>query len=250
MKEEKVKEIKKKIIDKAVDKGLEVVIKPIKEAIQDVEKRLNNPVDEMVNAVGELTTAQQLLSVIKKYNKDTGLNAIKKAENMGIAALSLLPVLGTVSTDLVDAAIVEGATAAQAQTLAKGAQVVGGAGEVAYPLSHLVGEKAASKVASTLKALDPFPDIDPKIVLACGAAGIVIPGVGAIPSGIEIAILTIKDIKNTVSTVGEMGSIISKSPELRSVKDFSQSVVQSVTKRIQRAGSPQMTQARAAFGVA
>ena len=80
--EQKIKEVKKKVIEKAVDKGLEYVAKPVKEVIQNVEKRLNNPTDETINAVGELTTAQQLLSVAKKYGKEAGYNALKKGENM------------------------------------------------------------------------------------------------------------------------------------------------------------------------
>ena len=142
----------------------------------------------------------------------------------------------------------EGATVSQAKALATGAQVAGG-GEVAYPLAHVIGEKGAAKLAKVLKAIDPFPDVDSRLVGAFGLAGVFIPGLGAVPSGLEIAALTMKDIKSSISAVGEVGSIISKSPELKSVKDFTRSVVDSVTNRIQQAASPQMTQARAAFGV-
>lgn len=247
--EEKVKEVKKKVVEKVVDKGLEYVAKPVKEAIQNIEERLNSPTDETVNAVGELTTAQQLLAVAKKYGKEAGYNALKKGENLGIAALNLIPVLGTASQDLVDAAVLEGATVSQAKALATGAEVIGG-GEVAYPLTHVIGEKAAAKLGTVLKALDPFEDIDPRIVAACGAVGLFVPGVGAVPSGIEVAILTIKDAKNAAWAVKEAGSIITKSPELQKVKDFTSSVVQGITNKINSAGGPRMGQARAAFGVA
>ena len=246
--EEKVKELKTKAAEMIIDKGLELVIKPAKEMIQDIEECLNSPVDETVNAFGELTTGQQLLNVARKYGKEAGYNMLKKAENMGIAALTLIPALGTVSQDLVEAAILEGASPIQAKALAMGAQVTS-KGEVAYPLTHLIGEKAAVKVATVLKAIDPFTDIDPRIVTACGVAGVFIPGVGAIPAGIEIAILNMKDIKNEVRAAGEFGSILSKSPELQSIRNFSKSVIESVTNHVQRAVSPQMVQARAAFGI-
>lgn len=246
--EEKVREIKTKAAEMIIDKGLALVEKPAKEVIRDIEARLNSPVDEMVNAIGELTTGQQLLNVAKKYGKEAGYNMLKKAENMGIAALTLIPALGTVSQDLVDAALLEGASPIQAKALATGAQVTS-KGEVVYPLTHLIGEKAAAKVATVLKAIDPFTDIDPRIVAACGVAGVFVPGVGAVPAGMEIAILNMKDMKNAAWAAKEVGSIISKSPELQSIQNFSKSVMASVTNHIQRAAMPQMVQARAAFGV-
>lgn len=248
MKPEDAKETKRKAIEKAVDAGLDFVAKPVKEVIQNIEKRLNNPTDGVVDTIGRLTTLEQLFAIQKKYAKKTGYNLLKKGENIGIAALSLLPVLGTASTDLVDAATLEGATVAQAEALAKGAQVVG-AGEVVYPLSHLIGEKAAGKVEKTLKALNPYEDVPPEIVAVCGTVGLAVPGVGAIPSGIEMAILTMKDIRNSALQAADMGAIIAKSPELQTVKNYTRSVVDSITNRIQRVTSPQMSEARAAFSV-
>lgn len=248
MKPEDVKDEKGKAVENAVDAGLDFVIKSVKEVIRNVEKRLNNPTDGVVDTIGKLTTLEQLFAIQKKYAKETGYNLLKKAENMGIAALSLLPVLGTASTDLADAALLEGATVAQAEALAKGAQVVG-VGEVAYPLSHLIGEKAAGKVEKTLKALNPFEDVPPEIVAVCGTVGLAVPGVGAIPSGIEMAILTMKDIRNSALQGQEMLSVITKIPELQTVKNYTRSVVDSITNHIQRATSPQMREARAAFSV-
>ena len=239
---------KKKLIEAAIDAGLDLAAKPVKEVIRSIEKRLNNPVDGVVDTIGKLTTLEQLFAIQKKYAKKSAYNLFKDGENLVIAGLSLLPVLGTASTDLVDAAILEGATLEQAGALAKGAQVVD-VGEVAYPLSHLIGEKAAGKVEKTLKALNPFEDVPPELVVACGTVGLAVPGVGAVPAGVEMAILTMKNIRNSALMAKEMGSIIAKSPELQSVKNYTRSIIDSVTNRIDRVGTPQMNQARAAFGV-
>lgn len=249
MKQEDIDKTKQKATEVLVDKVLELPVKPMVEVIKDVEKKLNDPISEAVNAVGELTTKQQLVEIAKKYGKTAAFNTLKKLENIGIGVVQLLPFIGPISQDLVDAAILEGATATEAKALATGAKVLDG-GKVAYPLSHLIGETGAKKLDKTLKALDPYPDLHPGVVAAFGAAGIVVPGVGAIPNGIEVAILNIKDMKNAAWAVKETTSILSKSPEMQQVKDFTAGIIQGVTNRINRAAGPQMGQARAAFGVA
>lgn len=249
MKQEDRDKTKQKAAEVLVDKVLELPVKPMVEVIKDVEKKLNDPTNEAVNAIGELTTKQQLIEVAKKYGKTAAFNALKKLENIGIGAAQLLPVIGPVSQELVDAALLEGATASEAKALATGAKVLDG-GKVVYPLSHLIGETGAKKLDKVLKALDPYPDLHPGVVAAFGAAGIVVPGVGAIPNGIEVAILNIKDIKNAAWAVKETTSILSRSPEMQQVKDFTAGIIQGVTGRINRAAGPQMGQARAAFGVA
>ncbi|MFZ2206927.1 MAG: hypothetical protein WA061_06325 [Microgenomates group bacterium] len=248
MKQEDIDKAKQKAMEVLVDRVLELPVKPVTEVIKDVEKKLNDPISEAINAVGELTTKQQLVEVAKKYGKTAAFNALKKLENIGIGVAQLLPILGPVSQELVDAAVLEGATASEAKALATGAKVLDG-GKVAYPLSHLIGETGAKKLDKALKALDPYPDLHPGVVAAFGAAGIVIPGVGAIPNGIEIAILNVKDMKNAAGAVKESVSIISKSPEVQQVKDFTSGIIQGITNRINRAAGPQMGQARAAFGV-
>lgn len=248
MKQEDIDKTKQKVTEVLVDKVLELPVKPVVEVIKDVEKKLNDPISETINAVGELTTKQQLIEVAKKYGKTAAFNALKKLENIGIGVAQLLPILGPVSQELVDAAVLEGATASEAKALATGAKVLDG-GKVAYPLSHLIGETGAKKLDKVLKALDPYPDLHPGVVAAFGAAGIVIPGVGAIPNGIEVAILNVKDMKNAAGAIKESASIISKSPEVQQVKDFTSGIIQGVTNRINRAAGPQMGQARAAFGV-
>ncbi len=249
MKPEKIKEMKTKAVETAVDQVLELGVKPVKEVIKNIEVRLNTPADEAVDAVGQLTTKQQLIEVVKKYGKEAAFNALKKVENIGIGALQLIPVLGSASTELVDAAILEGATASQAKALATGANVVG-KGEIVYPLTHLIGETGAKKLDKVLKALDPHPDVDPRIVMAFGVAGTVVPGVGAVPAALELTMLNFKDIKNAASATKEVGSIITKSPELASAKLFAENVIKDVGNRIQSFGKPQMVSARAAFGVA
>lgn len=249
MKQEKADEMKKKATEVVVDKVLELAVKPATEVIKDVEKRLNEPTAEAVDAVGQLTTKQQLFEVAKKYGKQAAFNGLKKLENMGIAALQLLPVIGTASTDLVEAAILEGATTSQAKALATGASVTE-KGAVVFPLTHLIGEAGAKKLDKVLHALDPHPDVDPRIVAAFGIAGVPVPGLGAVPAALEITMLNIKDMKNAGWAMKETASIISKSPEVQSIKDFTHSVFESVNNRIQRAGGPQMRQARGAFGVA
>ncbi len=249
MKPEKIKEMKNKAVETAVDQMLELGVQPVQEVIKNIETRLNSPVDEAVDAVGQLTTKQQLMEVIKKYGKEAAFNALKKGENIAIGALQLIPVLGAASADLVNAAVLEGATATQAKALAMGANVVG-KGEVVYPLTHLIGETGAKKLDKVLKALDPHPDVDPRIVMAFGIAGIAVPGVGAVPAAVELTMLNIKDMKNAAWAAKEASSIITKSPELAQVKLFAENVVKNVGDRIHAMGKPQMIQARAAFGVA
>jgi len=239
---------KEKAIEKGVDAALEHAVKPVTEVIVHIENRLNTPVNQATDAVGELTTLQQLWAIQKKYAKEMTPRKVKELVNMGITVLSLLPVLGTLSTDLVDAAILEGATPQVAQALATGATVTAG-GEVAYPLAHIVGKKGAEKLGKVLHALNPFEDIPPELVAICGTVGLAVPGFGAVPAGVEIAILNMKDIKSSVLHAKEMGGVLLQSPEFQSVKSFGRAVVDSVSARIHRAATPQMQEARAVFAM-
>ncbi len=248
---------KEKEIKQDLPKPLEPVMKEaehiIKNSIESIHKRLNNPVEKAVDAAGNLTTGAQLKQLLKEAGKEQAKIALNSIENLVLGGIALVPVLGQVeggavaSAELTEAAILEGATLAQAQALAKGA-VVTGAGEVVYPLTRIIGAEGAKRVTKVLKTLDPFPDVPTIAVLGAGAAELMgVHGAAAIPSAVQILINEYKSMRNLVGTGRKAGDIVLKSPEMERVKDFGSNVVTSITNRLKVASSPQMAQAAARF---
>lgn len=246
---EEIKPTLPKPLEPAVNEAERIV----KETLRRIENRLNSPVEEAADATAKLTTVGELKQLLKNASKEQAKIALNGIENLVLGGIALVPVLGeaeggaVATAELADAAILEGATAVQAQAFSKGATVAA-SGEVAYPLSRILGNEAAKRLTKTLKAIDPYPDLPAIIPLAAGGAELVgVHGAAAIPSGLELLIDQYKSMRLGAQTALEAGRIVLKSPEVRRVKEFGQSVLSSVEARIASAASPRMAQAAAAF---
>lgn len=227
--------------------------KIVKETIRAIENRLNSPIGEATDATAKLTTAGELKQLLKNTSREQAKIALNGIENIVLGGIALVPVLGEAqggaiaAAELTDAAILEGATAAQAKALSQGAKVAA-SGEVAYPLAKILGEEGAKRLTKTLKAIDPYPDLPAIVPMAAGGAELVgVHGAAAIPSAIQLLVDQYKSMRLGAETVLEAGRIVLKSPELKKVQDFGRSVISSVEARLQKAASPRMAQAAAAF---
>lgn len=247
------KEEIKSNLPKPLEPAMNEAEKIVKETIRKIETRLNSPVEEASDATAKLTTAGELKQLLKNSTREQAKIALNGIENLVLGGIALVPVLGeaeggaVAAAELTDAAILEGATAAQAQALSKGATVAA-SGEVAYPLSRILGAEAAKRLTKTLKAIDPYPDLPAIIPMAAGGAELIgIHGAAAIPSGLELLIDQYKSMRLGARTALEAGRIVLKSPELRQAKEFGQSVISSLGARLSAASSPAMAQAAASF---
>lgn len=246
-----------KEIDSSVPKVLEPTLKKAEqmavELIKKIQLRLNSPVEKAADKAGQLTTMGELKLLFKNAAKGEAKIALNNIENVVLAGLALVPVLGEAeggaiaATELAEAAVLEGATVTQAKALAKGAQVTAGA-EVAYPLSKIIGVEGAKRLNKVLKAIDPYPDLHPIIPLVSGGAELVgVHGAAAIPSAAQILVNQFRSVKLGVETAFQAGNIILKSPEVRRMKEFGSSILTSLEARLNRAASPRAAQAAQAF---
>jgi len=239
----------------------------VQEALKSIDIRINNPTDQVAENLTQLSTNEQLISTIKNYYKESGkiLWTDTKANIAGI--LSLIPFLGpsmrVADVTLVEAAILEGATKAQAEALAKGA-VVTASGEVAYPLIKILGKEGAERFRKIMEKIDPYPDVPISIVAASGVASIGLAGggaaagasgiggpiaagmevaapiVAAIPAAGQILIDKYKFLKLSGSTGKKVFNIIYNSPKVQEIKER-------ITDRLKAASSPKMAAAAQAF---
>jgi hypothetical protein len=197
-------QIKEKIAGVAGDKAEEI--------LEKIEEKMNQPAEEIAEATVELTTKEKLLKVMKNHSKKSGEIAWNATKAVVAGGITLIPILGgageAATAELVDAAILEGATEAEAVALAHGA-VVNEAGQVVTPLIKLLGEKGAEKVVKFMKKVDPYPDVPTKLVLVAGiAAAAGIEGAGTIPAVVEMLILQYKRAKLDLKTAMEIGKIV------------------------------------------
>ena len=149
--------------------------------------------------------------------------------------------------ELADAAKLEGATLAQANALAKGAEV-NVRGGVCYPLIKVLGIEGAKRLNKVLKAIDPYPNIPAVVTLASGGAELMgIHGATAIPSAAQLLVNEFKTIALGAKTALKAGQIIVKSPQVRRMHEFGSSVLSTLDARIQAVTSPRVSQAAHAF---
>lgn len=246
-----------KEIDPSAPKILEPTLKRAEkmaiELIKKIQLRLNSPIEKAADKAGQLTTMGELKLLFKNAAKGEAKIALNNIENVVLAGLALVPVLGQAeggaiaAKELAEAAILEGAKPAQVEALAKGAQVTAGA-EVAYPLSKVIGVEGAKRLNKVLKAVDPYPDLHPIIPLVSGGAELVgVHGAAAVPSAAQILVNEYKSVKLAAETVFNAGKIILKSPEVRRMKEFGASVLTSLGARLNGAASPRAAQAAQAF---
>lgn len=240
-------------LPKPLEPAMNEAEKIVKETLRTIETRLQSPVEQSADATAKLTTVGELKQLLKNTSREQAKIALNGIENLVLGGIALVPVLGeaaggTIAAgELADAAILEGATAAQAQALAKGATVTA-SGEVAYPLAKLIGADAAKRLTKTLKAIDPYPDLPLIVPLAAGGAELVgVHGAAAVPSAVQLLIDQYKSMRLGAETAVEAGRIVLRSPEVQRMKDFGHSVMSSVTARLNTAASPRMAQAAAAF---
>lgn len=246
-----------KEIDSSVPKVLEPTLKKAEqmavELIKKIQLRLNSPVEKAADKAGQLTTMGELKLLFKNAAKGEAKIALNNIENVVLAGLALVPVLGEAeggaiaATELAEAAVLEGVSLEQAEAMAKGAQVTAGA-EVAYPISKIIGVEGAKRLNKVLKAVDPYPELHPIIPLLAGGAELVgVHGAAAIPSALQLLVNQYKSVKLGAETAFQAGKIILKSPEVRRMKEFGSSVLTSLGDRLNGAASPRAAQAAQAF---
>ncbi len=252
MKSPKEKEIKADL-PKPLEPAVNEAERIVKDTLRQIEKRLDSPVGEATDATAKLTTASELKTLLKNASREQAKIALNGIENIVLGGIALVPLLGEAeggaiaAAELTDAAILEGATKAQAAALARGATVTAG-GEVAYPLAKIIGQEGAKRLTKVLKAIDPFPDVPTVVTLASGGAELMgAHGAAAIPSAVQILVDQYKSMRLGAQTALEAGRIILRSPEAQRARDFGQSVLSSVQTRLNAAQSPRMSQAAAAF---
>lgn len=252
-----MKQQKEKEIDPSFPKSVEPTLKKAEkmavELIKKIQARLDSPVEKAADKAGQLTTFGELKFLLQNAAKGEAKIALNNIENVVLAGLALVPVLGQAeggaiaAKELADAAILEGATAKQASALTKGAQVTAGT-EVVYPLSKVIGVEGAKRLNKVLKAVDPYPELHPIIPLVAGGAELVgVHGAAAIPSAAQILVNEFKSVKLAAETAFQAGKIILKSPEVRRMKEFGASVLTSLGARLNGATSPRAALAAQAF---
>lgn len=221
--------------------------------IEDLKRRLKTPTGRAADHAGQLTTMGELKLLLKNAAKGQAQIALNNIENVVLAGLALVPVVGEAeggaiaAKELAEAALLEGASAEQAAALAKGANVTAGA-EVAYPLTKVIGIEGAKRLKKVLNAVDPFPDLDPRLPLVAGGAELAgIHGAAVVPSAAQILVNEFKSVKLAAETAFQAGKIILKSPEVRRMKEFGASVLTSLGARLNGAASPRAAQAAQAF---
>ncbi len=240
-------------LPKALEPAVAQAEKDVKSLLEQLHQRLESPTEQAVDATAKLTTAQELKELLKNTSKEQAKIALNGIENLVLGGIALVPLLGELeggtvaAAELVDAAVLEGATAAQAAALAKGATVTA-AGEVAYPLTKILGMEGAKRLTKVLKAIDPFPDVPVVVTLASGGAELMgVHGAAAIPSAVQLLIDQYKSVRLSAHAAKEAGRIILTSPEMQRAKDFGNSVYGAIKERLQIAHNPRMAQAAAVF---
>ncbi len=223
----------------AKEKGYSLIMEETVKAIKNVDDRLKNPVKKVAGKAGELTAFSRFCedANLKEHALKYTKNQWKTLKALAAGTVSLIPLINQVeggkvaSAELIDAAILEGATRAEAAALAKGF-VVAGSGAVVEPIGRVVGRGVTDGVKKGLKAIDPFEDVPAVITATAGAAQIAgVPGALAVPALIQLA-------KNSF----EMWSEIYKTG-----KDIKKAILAEVNNRVARAKSPEMVASVAAF---
>lgn len=188
----------------------------VQTALEKVEKRLNDPVDQVAEAVGQLSTKGQLKNIIKEHYQEQAKILWSDVKTIVIGAVTLIPIFGP-SGELVDAAILEGATLTQAKVLAMGGKVTE-SGKIVYPLIKLLGKEGSEKLFNILKTLDPFEDVPGLIVAGSGIAGFFVEGAGTIPSILQFLINRYKSLKLVSTTGSKIGELVKDKINERLVK--------------------------------
>jgi len=105
---------------------LEMVSQKAEQVTKNIDQRLQSPIDQSAESAINLSTKEQLNAVFKEYLHKSAHRTWSSAKAVAAGAFSLIPILGgagEVSSALVDAAKIEGATQKQAEVLSKGAVV-------------------------------------------------------------------------------------------------------------------------------
>lgn len=230
---------------------VEILENQIESVVNTVEARVNNPEDQTAEATVQLSTGAQIKEAISHHFKENGKITWSTVKAVGVGALSLIPILGgageVASAELIDAAVLEGASVAEAGALSKGA-VVAESGKVVTPLIKILGEKGAEKVIDVVKKLDPFEDVPKEIVMASGAAeALGLEGAGVIPAAIQIVINQGKSIKEGISMGVDVGKIILNSPEAQKAKDYVTTAKNKIRSRLDKANTSNMAMAAQVF---
>ena len=218
------------------------------EAVADVEStKLNEGINEAKAKINNRMMVSELeaadngarLSFWSKIKEATdpfykkNINLAWRDTKLALTAFfSVLPLLGEAEgAMLIDAALLEGATRAEAEALARGA-VVGANGVVSETLTMILGEKTLDGVRKGLKLIDPFEGVPTEIVLAAAGAEIAgVPGALAILACAKLSL-------NMVERMVESGKMTA---------DVGKVVIDEIKDRIKKAKSPEMVASAAAF---
>ena len=233
--------------------AVQAVEKAVESAIKTIENRANNqPYVAVAESVVQLSTVGKLGEATKKHTKDQTKLLWSNLKAIGVGAISLIPLIGgaaeaSAAAELVDAAVMEGATIAEAEALAKGA-IIKDSGKIITPLVKVLGQAGAEKAVKVLKAIDPFPDVPTEFVVAAGvteAAGV--KGAGLAPVAWQLAVNKVAETQNQINYIQQVGEILTTSPEAQRIRDNVTQVKNYIKDRINNAKAPKMSFAAAAF---
>jgi len=217
------------------EKGATLVGEAVKRAIAEIDKRMSKP--SGADEVARIGFLSKLYGAADPHIKEIGKERWKNAKAVGAGVLSILPIIGQVEgggvavAELTDAAILEGATLAEAGALA-GGKVVGAGGTVVETLGKMMGNKSLEGVKKAMKAIDPFEDVPIGITSAAAAVELLgVEGAMVIPAVARLGIGAVKICKEGIAMGKDMYGVI---------KD-------EINNRTKKAGSPGMGAAAAVF---
>lgn len=210
----------------------------ITEAVSHVEERINQPAKEVADQIGRVSFWASLKETVSPHLKEQLKTSWKNLKALVAGGIALAPVLGElgsstiVAQELIDAAVLEGATLEQAQALAtQGAEVLE-SGVVAQSAGSILTKEFMQGLNKALKTVDPFEDVHKIVVLAAAGAEMVgLHGALAIPAALQLAKGEFEMMKQSVFITYDVGNL----------------VLSELKERLAKANQPEMTSAIAAF---
>jgi len=217
--------------------GATIIGKAAEVAIKNVDERMAKPTNEAADEMARMGFLSKLKKAAEPHIKEIGKERWKNTKAVAAGILSILPVIGQVeggsvaSAELVDAAILEGATTVEAAGLA-GGKVVGVGGTVVETFGKLVGNKTMEGVKKAVKTIDPFEDVPVGITAAAGAVELAgVDGAMVIPAVARLGIGAVRICKEGIA----MG------------KDMYEIIKEEINNRTRKAKGPEISAAAAVF---